>query len=402
MKILIVSQYFWPEEFKINDMAFELVKRGYKVHVLTGNPNYPQGKFYKGYGFKFSIGEYRGLKIYRVPLIPRGNSKLSLILNYISFALIGSFYVLFLKKQYDKILAVNFSPITAVYPGIVYKKLHKKKLFLWVQDLWPESVSSAGKIKSEFILNLLNKMVKHIYKNSDKLLLQSKAFIPSVKEKGVKDTQIEYIPNWAEDLFADKSKINKNKFNGIIPRGFRVMFAGNIGEAQDFESVLRAAEITRGYSDIKWIIVGDGRKKTMVENEIVRLGLLETVYLMGRHSMEDMPSFFVHADIMLLSLKDEEIFSRTIPAKVQTYMASEKPIAGMLNGIGAEVILNADCGYVANAGDYRTLANNIIEAYNQKENILYEKGKNAKVYYDENFSKKSIIDNLEKILQENK
>ena len=178
------------------------------------------------------------------------------------------------------------------------------------------------------------------------------------------------------------------------------MFAGNIGEAQDFESIIEAAEKTKHIPEIKWIIIGDGRKRNWVETEINRLGLQENVFLLGRYPMKEMPSFFVHADIMLLSLKDEDIFSMTIPSKVQSYIAFGKPIAGMLNGIGAKVIQESKCGYIANAADYSSLANNIIIAYKQPPNVLLEMGLNGKNYYNLNFSKKVIIDNLLQTFQE--
>lgn len=401
MNILIVSQYFWPEEFRVNDLAINLVERGHEVTVLTGNPNYPKGRFYKGYGFKFSVENFRRIKIYRVPITPRGNaSRIKLAFNYLSFVINGSLFAIFLRKKFDASIVFAISPITAVYPALIHKFLFKSKVNLWVQDLWPESISAASDLKSKFVLNLLTKMVKQIYKNSDKVLVQSEAFIPSVVEKGVSKRQLEYIPNWAEDLYSENSNVKKEKFQNLIPVGFKVMFAGNIGEAQDFDSIIQAAGITRQFSEIKWIIVGDGRKKPWVESEIVRLGLQDTVFLLGRHPLEDMPSFFVHADIMLLSLKDEKIFSMTIPGKVQSYMASGKPIVGMLNGVGADIIQKANCGYTGNAGDFNALANNIIEAYNQEPDILLEKGINGKNYYNQNFSKKVIIDNFIRILQE--
>ena len=401
MKILIVTQYFWPEEFRINDLALDLLKRGHDVTVLTGNPNYPKGNFYKGYGFKFKTENYKGIKIYRVPIISRGNaSGLRLVLNYLSFAINGSIFAMFLRKKFNVSLVFAISPITAVYPALVHKFLFKSKVNLWVQDLWPESVSAAGKMNSSFATVCLKKMVKQIYKSSDKVLVQSEAFIPSVTDKGVSKNQLRYVPNWAEDLFNSQSNILKSKYESIIPAGFRVMFAGNIGEAQDFDSIIKAAEITKDILNIKWIIVGDGRKKSWAAEEIIRLELQDTVFLMGRYPLEEMPSFFVHADIMLLSLKDEAIFSMTIPSKVQSYLAFGKPIVGMLNGIGAEVLTKAECGYVANAGDYEMLAINIVKAYNAKSEILTQKGLNGKDYYNKNFSKEVIIDNLINIFQE--
>lgn len=400
MNILIVTQYFWPEEFRVNDLALDLVRRGNTVTVLTGNPNYPKGNFFKGYGFKFMVENYQGIKIYRVPIIPRGNNNFTLVLNYLSFAIMGSIFSLFHSIKYDRVFAINFSPITAVYPAIIYKKRHKTKLYLWVQDLWPESVSAAGNIKSPLVLNLLTKMVKHIYKNSDKILLQSEAFSSSVEEKGVTKKQLGYMPNWAEDLYSDKTRIKIEKFVNIIPKGFVVMFAGNIGEAQDFDSIIKAAALTKQIPEIKWLIVGDGRKRAWVETEIIRLGLQKTFFLLGRYPMEEIPSFFVHADVMLLSLKKDSIFSLTIPSKVQSYMAFGKPIIGMLNGIGSEVIRNADCGYVGLAGDHILLADNVVKAYKEESNILLDMGINGKKYYDQNFSKTIVIDRLMGVLNE--
>jgi len=401
MKILIVSQYFWPEEFRINDLALNLVEHGYQVTVLTGNPNYPKGKFYQGYGFKFLFENYHGIKVYRVPIISRGNaSGFRLVLNYLSFAIDGSLLAMFLGKTYDVSLVYAISPITAAYPSMIHKLLYNSKLNLWVQDLWPESVSSAGKISFPFITNLLSKMVKHIYSKSDNVLVQSEGFIQSVEEKGVKKKQLKYIPNWAEDVFSDNSKIKIEKFRNIIPKGFNIMFAGNIGEAQDFESIIKVIERTKMYQEINWIIIGDGRKKTWLESEIIRLGLQKNTYLLGRYPLEDMPSFFVHADIMLLSLKSDDIFSRTIPSKLQSYMAFGKPIVGMLNGISADIIRKANCGCTCDAGDYIALTDIIIKAYQQNTKVLINKGINGKKYYNSYFSKEVIIDKLIKLFQE--
>jgi glycosyltransferase involved in cell wall biosynthesis len=402
MRILIVSQYFWPESFRINDLAVDLLKRGHEVFVLTGKPNYPEGKIYKGYGFfSHSSDTFEGVRIFRVPLIPRGKGTgFWLGLNYISYVIFSCIFILFHRKKYDVTLTFAISPITQAYPALLHKKLFKSKAILWVLDLWPESVSYAGNINSNVVIQCLNKMVKHIYRHSDKILVPSEAFFSAVQEKGVTKEKLRFIPNWAEDLFSSTKYVNKEKYKSILPNGFKVMFAGNIGEAQDFESIIKAAQITQKIPEIKWIIVGDGRKKSWVESEIVRLGLKETVFLMGRFPVEDMPDFFIHADIMLLSLKDVKIFAMTIPAKIQSYMAFGKPIVGMLNGIGAKVIQDANCGYVCDAADYISLANNVMNAYHQETKVLTIKGENGKQYYNQHFSKEVIIDNLIKIFQE--
>ena len=399
MRILIVSQYFWPETFRINDLVKELVERGHNVSVLTGKPNYPQGKIYKGYGFfSHNRDEYFGAKIYRVPLIPRGKGTgMQLGFNYLSYVVSASTFVAFNRKKFDVSLTFAISPITQMYPALLHKKLYGSRAYLWVQDLWPESVAAAGKMDSSSILKGLTKMVRSIYKKSDGVLVQSEAFIPSVLQKGVLPDKVHYIPNWAEDIFTKTVEKNSNKYWEIIPKGFVVMFAGNMGEAQDFDSIVNAAERTRHIHDIKWVIVGDGRKREWVETEIKKRNLSDTFFLLGRYPLEEMPYFFSLADIMLLTLKDEHIFSLTIPSKVQSYLAFGKPIASMINGIGNKVINDANCGYTANAGNAEKLAENIIKAYNAPKETLVELGSNGRLYYMKEFDKGAIIDKLERV-----
>jgi len=402
MKILLVTQYFWPETFRINDLALELHQRGCEVEVLTGKPNYPQGKIYEGYGF-FSHNKdvYNGIKIHRVPLFPRGSgSGLRLVLNYLSYIFFACFFILFSRKKYDVTLTFAISPITQIYPALLHKKVYGSKAVLWVQDLWPESVMAAGKVGSAFIMKRLDKMVTNIYHKTDKILVQSEAFIPSVRSKGVKEDKIYYIPNWAEDLFLSTVSKECSRFAGLIPQGFIVMFAGNIGEAQDFESILKASELTKHIVEIKWVIVGDGRKKNWFEDKIREKEMEKTVFLLGRYPVEDMPDFFACADVMLLTLKDDAIFSQTIPSKLQSYMAFGKPIVSMLNGITNDLIVKSDCGYIANATNYEQLATNILIAHKTSQKHLLKKGENGKNYYQKYFSKNIVINNILNIFQE--
>lgn len=401
MKILLVSQYFWPETFRVNDLAQELVLRGNEVTVLTGKPNYPQGKIYKGYSFwGYREEYYKDIKLIRVPLIPRGKgSKLGLALNYFSFVFFSCLYILFHKQKYDVSLTFAISPITQVYAALLHKKIFGSRAYLWVQDLWPESVAAAGKMNSGLVYRMLTQMVQSIYQKVDGICVQSEAFNQSILQKGDYKHKISYIPNWAEDLFSNDSLIDKEHFKSLIPDGFIVMFAGNIGEAQDFESVLQAADRTRDNKEIKWIIVGDGRKKGFVEQQIKELNLCDTVFLLGRYPLEDMPDLFIHADAMLVSLKDQEIFSLTIPSKIQSYMAFGKPIVSMINGIGNEIIREAGCGDTAVAGDFESLANNVKKLSQSTRKELFAKGKAGQEYYQKFFSKKKIVDHLMEIFQ---
>lgn len=396
MKILLVSQYFWPETFRVNDLAQELLMRGNDVTVLTGKPNYPQGNIYNGYSFwGYKKEDYKGIKVIRVPLLPRGKGTGGrLVLNYLSFVFFSCLYILFHQQKYDVSFTFAISPITQVYAALLHKKMFNSRAFLWVQDLWPESVVAAGKLDFRFVNRILTQMVNGIYKRVDGICIQSEAFEQSILQKGDFKHKIIHIPNWAEDIFTNRSKINKERFRSIIPQGFIVMFAGNIGESQDFESILQAAIYTKNYKNIKWIIVGDGRKKEYVQKRVKELGLNETFILLGRYSLEDMPDLFVHADLMLVSLKNKNIFSLTIPSKIQSYMAFGKPIVSMIDGIGNEIVKKAKCGYVAGAGDFKCLAENIISLSEMDKSILTKMGNFSSEYYQKHFSKKNIIDHL--------
>ena len=394
MKILIVSQYFWPEDFRINDLALNLVEKGHEVSVITGNPNYPKGQFNVGYGFKHINETHKGIKIHRVPILPRGNNGFMLLLNYISFIFFGSLFTYFHKVKYDQVFAVNYSPITAVIPAIVYCKKNKKKLSIWVQDLWPETVMASGNFKSTYIKNLIERLVIYIYRKSNLIFVANKGFEKSIKKKGVLENKIKYMPNWAEELYESKSDYDFESLNVSLPDGFTVMFAGNLGESQGLEAVIEAAKLTKNNHKIKWVFVGDGRKSSSLKKLVNDNDLHKTVKLLGRFPKESMPSFFAQADVMLVSLKDEYIFSLYVPGKVQAYMASGKPILTMLDGAGSNVVLDADCGLTAPAGDYVKLANNVLKYSKFKADIKIKHSENSLKYYKENYAKDKIVENF--------
>ena len=401
MRILIVSQYFYPEEFKINDLTRELVSRGHEVAVLTGKPNYPKGEYFDGYRYDGVIEEdYCGARVIRVPLRKRGaGGGKNLALNYLSYVVNANKYVRKNKLEFDSILCFETSPITQAYPALLCKKKYGGKVLLWVQDLWPESVTAAGGVTNKTILLALDQMVRGIYSKCDVLLVQSEGFRESICQKGDFEAKIVHAPNWAEDLYLEKKPVNKDAIAAMMPEGFRVMFAGNVGYAQDVSSIIKAANETKGIPDIKWIIVGDGRARTEVENEARELGLQGTVFFMGRHPMAEMPMFFSFADAMIVSLKDEYIFSLTIPAKTQSYMASGKPIVSMLNGEGNRIVQEARCGLTAPSGDFRALAENVKTLYKMSEDQREQMGKRGEDYYLDHFDKKMVIDTIVKSME---
>lgn len=400
MKILIVTQYYFPESFKSNDLSKKKKKRGHDVTVLTGLPNYPEGKLYAGYGiFKNRKQEINGVKVIRSLLLLRGSGGgIRLFLNYFSFAFFASIKAFFrsFNYKYDAIIVHEPSPITQYFPALILNKLQKTPVYFWVMDLWPESLEILGGVKNKFVLNFFTKMVTKFYKNSEKILITSKGFKKSILEKGNFENKLEYFPNWAEDSISEGDLTYPIP---DLPKGFKVMFAGNVGEAQDMEAVMMAALQLKNNPEIKFILVGDGRKMSFVQEFIQKNNLQQTVITVGQFPLEAMASFFAKAEVMLVSLRDDAIFNITVPAKTQAYMSASKPIIAMLNGEGAEIILEAECGISVPAGDYKKLAATILEMSNLHPSILKEMGENSRNFFLEHYSLPSCIDNLERILQ---
>lgn len=401
-KVLIVSQYFWPENFRINDFAKALVERGHTVTVLTGKPNYPQGSFFAGYRF-WGIQEenYEGVKIVRVPLVSRGHGRgLRLAINYFSyafFAVIFGVWKTFFKK-YDLIFAYQLSPITLVVPAIVLKWLKRVPLYIWVQDLWPESLEATGAIHSKKVLLLVGQLVDFIYSQCDCIFVQSRRFIEVITDRGVPQNKIIYMPNWAENIFTQKVLIDTEKLPKFSGE-FKILFAGNIGEAQGFPALIQAALLLKEDSRVQWYILGDGRKREWVEQEIQKLGLKERFHLMGRYPLETMPHFFEQADALLVSLKREPIFALTIPGKIQSYLASGQPILACIDGEGAAVIKEAGAGYAAPAEDAEGLVKNIKKMLELNLESRKAMGISGQKYFLTHFDRELVIDNFEKFIQ---
>ena len=401
MKILVVCQYFYPEEFKVNELVEGLVKRGNEVTVLTGKPTYPRGPYPDGYKFwGVQKEDYKGAKVIRLPELTRGKGfAIGIVKSLLSFLLSSTWYANHHDVEADTILCFQLSPVTMANAALIYQKKLNVKLVTWVQDLWPESVTATTPIKGGLIIRLLEKFVTKLYTKSDLILVQSKSFRDSICAKGNFEDKLVFAPNWAEDSFINADiRIGANFPLPPSEDEFRVMFAGNIGEAQDFENIIKAAELTKDISKIKWIIVGDGRAREESEKEVGRLGLSDTVKFLGRHPVSTMPYFFAQADAMLVTLKDEFIFSLTIPSKTQAYMASGKPILTMLSGAGNDVVVEARCGLTAKSGDFEALAYNVKRMYGMSKEAIREMGENAKSYYLKYFEKEMVIDRVNQVL----
>ena len=403
MNILLVTQNFSPENFKSNDLAFELQKRGYNVTVLTSIPNYPQGKFYKGNGIFSKRKEViNGVKVLRTLVIPRGNGGgVMLALNYLSWAFIASVWAFFMAlfHKYDLVLVHETSPITQGFPALVVKLIRRCPIFFWVLDLWPESLQAAGGINNKYVLGFFTWVTRLMYSNSQKILVSSKGFKNSILDKGDFEHKIVYFPNWAEDVFDNPPVLTEDQQAVVnkLPDGFKVMFTGNLGEAQDFDHVLEAAKLLKENKRIKFILIGDGRKRAWITEFIDQNGLSDTVFWMGRYPIELMPAFCKCADVLFLSLKDDFIFSLTAPAKLQSYMAMKKPILAMINGETQNIIKEAGCGLSVNAGDYKSFADNVLRLSVSPD--LEQFGIAGYEYYTENFSKSKCFDKLEVLIK---
>ena len=400
MKYLFFTNYFYPEQFRGNDIAFELVRKGHRVTVLTCIPNYPEGRFHQGYGlFRRRREIINGVKVIRVPVIPRGSGgSVGMILNYLSGTFFMSLYALHyaIWHHFDAIFVQQLSPVFIGIPAVIVKKIRKTPIVFWILDLWPESLAAGG-ISNPKVVSAVGKTVDWIYRHCDRLLISSQGFGPVLMKRGVPESKIHYFPNWSEDVLCCGSE---DYDLPDLPAGFMLMFAGNLGEAQNLENLLNVALRLSSYKELRWVFVGEGRKRPYMERFIREHRLQDTVYLLGRYPIEAMPAFFKRADVMLVSLCDDPAFNLTLPAKVQAYMSCGKPIVGMLNGEGQAVLQQARCGFAAEAGDVAGMGDAVVRLLNMSPKERTRLGNNGYEYYLANFRKQTCMDRLHKILND--
>jgi glycosyltransferase involved in cell wall biosynthesis len=395
MKILIFNQYFWPENFRINEIALALKARGHKIEVLTGKPNYPEGKIYSGYkAWGVSKELWHNISIYRIPIFPRGmKSSLRLAINYLSFIMFGIFIapLLLRKKKYDVIFVCGLSPIFQVIPASFLGWLKGVPVVLWVQDLWPQSASATGYVKSGIMLKFLEKLVKFSYTHTDLILVQSEAFLAPVK-KLVPDKSIVYYPNSVDDSFYNPAK-DKAPVIDSLKSGFVVMFAGNIGEAQAMETIIDAATQLSDYPEIKIVILGSGSKLDWLKMQITQ-NSLKNVHLEGKFPSDTMPRLMRQASALMVTLNDQPICALTVPNKIQAYLAVGKPIIACLNGEGAKVVSNAAAGFSVPAEDSNSLAKAIVSLYQMSDAERAKMGENGRAYFKRHFDERMLVDQL--------
>lgn len=386
MKLVIFSQYFWPENFRINDLVKAILAKSIHVDVVTGQPNYPVGQTYNGYWFwKIVRHNFGGATVHRLPIVPRGSgSAIRLILNYLSFVISGILFapMMLRRKHVDVVLVYAISPILQAIPAIVLKWIKGAKLVIWVQDLWPESLAATGFVRNRLSLAIVRVLVRWIYRNADLILVQSEAFIVPVA--ALADSgKVCYFPNSADDVF---TSTQPNVECGIpeLANGFSVVFAGNLGVAQAVDTIINAAELLKETPEIRIILVGSGSRSAWLESQIKQRGL-HNVYLAGQYPLDAMPAILRCAGALLVTLKDETIFYHTVPSKIQAYLAVGRPIIACLNGEGARIIAQAEAGISCPAEDAPALAQALKSLYQMSDDDRARLGRNGQRYFEQHF-----------------
>lgn len=392
MKILVVCQYYYPEPFRIHEVCESLVQRGHQVTVLTGLPNYPMGVIPEEYKDNKHRDEYvNGVHIIRVNEIPRTKGKVGLAKNYVSYCLNGCVKALTMKKDYDVIFVYQLSPVLMAIPAYVAKWFSRtKRVVIYCLDLWPESLTSLGIGKDSLFFKAIKLVSKRIYNGAYAIGYTSRMFKKYFEEElDIKGVHYKHIPQFADELFGSITN-DKNDKNTID-----YVFAGNIGEMQSVDTIIRAASLTTD-ERIRWHIVGDGSAYEACIRLSEELGTQDKVTFYGRLPVEEMPRFYEMADAMLLTLADNDTISYTLPGKIQSYMAAGKPVLASAKGEAKTVIEEAKCGMCAYPESPEQLAD---IAQKMADSNMREYGINSREYYDKYFSKESHVDLIEKMLK---
>lgn len=395
MKILIVSQYYYPEQFQINEIAPALVKRGHDVTVLTGIPNYPQGDIFKGYeGGKRGEEIIDGVKVIRCNITPRKQDPVHLVMNYYSFAKKGKKKALKLDGNFDVVICYQLSPVLMLEPAVAYAKKHRVPLICYCLDLWPESAQGMLRMSSGPIYGYVKRLSRKLYRACDSISVTSRPFIDYFEDViGIDAAKLRYIPQHADTGLLDIDM--RAEDNGIVD----FMYAGNMGKGQTLDVLVRAVAELGERNEFSVHMVGDGSKKAELEALAESLGVKDKFIFYGNQKREDMPAFYKKADALILTLRGNNAVGNTMPGKLQVYMTTGKPILGAINGAANEVIREADCGKCVAAGDHVGLAK-IMADYIDNPDKYSSAGENARKYFEGNFTLKHYMDRLEEQINE--
>jgi len=390
-RILVVCQHFWPESFRINDICDGFVENDFEVEVLCGIPNYPQGQFYDGYGLTKNRRQViNGVKVRRCFEIKRGNnSNIRIFFNYISFPISSLFHLPYLLRQkYDKIFLFNTSPIMMSLAGIILGRIKKIETTMYVLDLWPENLYSVLNVKNRILRAFLSRFSNWHYKKTDKLIANSRKLLEILKERTNKDdSKLIYIPHFCEKIY--ESVIEDDELKARFSNTINMVFTGNISPAQSFETIIKAAKIleNREYTDICWIVVGDGMSRSWLEDEVEKEGLSDRFVFIGHVPVEEIPKYTQIADGLFACLTKSELLDSTLPAKVFSYYAAGRPIVLAMDGEVQQIVSESGAGYAVDAEDSERLADSVIKLYNASADEHKTMGDNAKEYYFKHFER---------------
>ena len=403
--ILVISQYFYPEEFRINDICKEWVKRGHKVTVVTGIPNYPQGRFYKGYSWcKRRKENYEGIHIIRLPLIPRGHNSLMLAFNYVSFVVSGFFWNLFTRIRADRVFIFEVSPMTQALVGVWYAKRRKIPCYIYVQDLWPENVEIVTGIHNKYLIGAIAKMVDYIYSACQGIFATSPSFQRLIEKRCRDAGKVFYLPQYAESFYRPMEReeidCSDETISKILTDNRRkIIFTGNIGQAQGLEILPKTARRLKKSHEthVLFVIVGDGRNKESFKTQIHKLGVEDMFLLIERQPPEKIPRLLSCCDAAFLSFMNNPLFSMTIPAKLQSYMACGMPVLAAAEGETKRIVEEADCGICVPIGDEKALGKALGEMEKMDISELKQMGRKGRKYYEERFGKEMQMEKLDEI-----
>ena len=395
MKVLVISQYYYPENFRINEVVQTLVDKGIDVEVLTGKPNYPEGRLFPGYrAWGSQVETLLGAKVYRVPMVARGSrSALRLALNYLSFVLSGLFCGPWLlrRQKYDAVFVYGVSPILQALPALFIGWLKNARVTVWVQDLWPESLQATGYVRNRWVLAGVRQLVRFIYRHTDLLLVQSKGFEAPVAAMAP-GKRVVYFPNSVGCIFSDSPNVPLPAVSALDGE-FTIMFAGNVGVGQAVQVIVDAATLLKDHSEIRFVVFGHGSRWNWMCEQVSARGLTN-LRLPGRFPMETMPGLMQKADALLVSLCDEPIFAATVPNKVQAYLAAGRPILACLNGEGARLVQEAGAGIAIAAEDAQGLAEAVLRLHRMPAEQRGAMGANGRRYFKEHFDHNRLVDDL--------
>lgn len=391
MRILLVSQYYFPERNSVSDIAEGLVKLGHNVTVITGKPNYGFNKILPEYKkVKFEI--LNGVEIHRLNLRPRKKGRISVSLNYLSFHRNAKRFASNLKQKFDVVLSISLSPVISIAPAIVYSKKNNVPHLLFCEDLWPESTIITHAVKkNSLIYKLLYKWSVSLYKKCDDIVVSS----PSFKDYffnvlNIKDKSFDYINQ--PIIVSKSSKIEPIKYEAK----YNLVYAGNIGSIQMVDKLTEAMKYLKN-DDIKLHLMGMGGELDSIKKQIIQEGLSDKVFYHGALPIEQAESYYFNADALIVSLKNEGYVGKTIPNKAIQYLKYGKPIIGVISGDGKK-LLEAANGSVFSNEDPEEIASAFMKICKLSEKEKEALGKNNKSYFDNYLSIEKIILQLEQKL----